>query len=85
MAELFLGNVDEEVSDDEIAEFLTRYGFPRFSSIRRVPGAGSRPSAVVLFDDVSADGLRTLQPRIHNVYWKNRTITALLLPERSED
>jgi hypothetical protein len=85
MAELLLGNVEEDVSDEEIGEFLTRYGFPRYSSIRRVPGSGSRPAAIVVFDDVSADGLRTLQPRIHNLYWKKRTITALLMPERSED
>jgi hypothetical protein len=85
MAELLLGNVEEDVSDEEIGEFLIRYGFPRYSSIRRVPGAGSRPAAIVVFDDVSADGLRTLQPRIHNLYWNNRTITALLMPERSED
>jgi hypothetical protein len=85
MAELLLGNVEEDVSDEEIGEFLIRYGFPRYSSIRRLPGAGSRPAAIVVFDDVSADGLRTLQPRIHNLYWNNRTITALLMPERSED
>jgi hypothetical protein len=85
MAELWLGNVDEDVPDEEIGEFLTRYGFPRYSSIRRVHGSGSRPAAVVVFDDVTPDSLRTLQPRIHNLYWKNRTITALLIPERSED
>jgi hypothetical protein len=38
----------------------------------------------VVFDDVTADGLRNLQPRVHNLFWKGRTITALLLPERDE-
>jgi hypothetical protein len=38
----------------------------------------------VIFNDVTADGLRKLQTRVHNMYWKNRTITALLLPERDE-
>lgn len=84
MAELLLGNVEESVTDEEIGEFLIRYGFPQFSEIRRVPGAGSRPAALVIFDDVSAEGLRILQSRIHNLYWKNRTITALLLPTRDE-
>ncbi|WNC94141.1 RNA-binding protein [Paraburkholderia sp. FT54] len=84
MAELMLGNVEESVSDEEIGEFLVRYGFPQFSSIRRIPGAGSRPAALVIFDDVTADGLRTLQSRVHNLFWKGRTITALLLPERDE-
>lgn len=84
MAELFLGNVEESVSDEEIGEFLIRYGFPRFSSIRRVPGTGSHPGAVVVFDDVSTDGLRVLQTRVHNLFWKNHTIVAQLLPERDE-
>ncbi|NML30539.1 RNA-binding protein [Paraburkholderia antibiotica] len=84
MAELLLGNVEESVSDEEIGEFLTRYGFPRFNSIQRIPGAGSRPAALLVFEHVSAEGLRVLQSRIHNLYWKDRTITALLLPERDE-
>jgi hypothetical protein len=84
MAELLLGNVEESVTDEEIGEFLVRYGFPQFSEIRRVPGGGSRPAALVIFEDVSADGLRILQSRIHNLFWKNRTITALLLPTRDE-
>ncbi|APA87695.1 RNA-binding protein [Paraburkholderia sprentiae WSM5005] len=84
MAELFLGNLDESVSDEEIGEFLIRYGFPRFSAIQRVPGTGSRPGAVVVFDAVSRDGLRLLQNRVHNLFWKNHTITAQLLPERDE-
>ncbi|KAA1000948.1 RNA-binding protein [Paraburkholderia panacisoli] len=84
MAELLLGNVEESVTDEEIGEFLIRYGFPQFSEIRRVPGAGSRPAALVIFNDVTADGLRILQSRIHNLFWKDRTISALLLPTRDE-
>jgi hypothetical protein len=84
MAELMLSNVEESVTDEEIGEFLIRYGFPQFSTIQRIPGAGSRPSALVIFDNVTADGLRNLQPRVHNMFWKGRTITALLLPERDE-
>lgn len=84
MAELLLGNVDENIADEEIGEFLIRYGFPQFSSIRRLPGAGSRPGAVVSFDDIPADRLRVLQLRVHNLFWKSHTITALLLPDRDE-
>ena len=84
MAELMLGNVEESVTDEEIGEFLGRYGFPQFSTIERIPGAGSRPAALVRFDDASADSLRNLQPRIHNLFWNGRTISALLLPGREE-
>jgi hypothetical protein len=84
MAELMLGNVETSVTDEEIGEFLIRYGFPQCDSIRRIPGTGSRPSAVVNFDGLAADRLRILQSRIHNLFWKDRTITALLLPDRDE-
>lgn len=84
MAELWLGNVEESVSDEEISEFLVRYGFPPCSSIQRIAGEGPRPAALVSFDDVSADALRILQPRVHNLFWKGRTLTAQLLPNREE-
>lgn len=84
MAQLLLGNLEEPISDEELGEFLTRYGFSQRSAIRRIPGAGARPTALVIFNDMPADGLRALQSRIHNMFWKNRKITALLLPERDE-
>lgn len=84
MAELWLGNVEESVSDEEIAEFLVRYGFPQCSAIQRVAGEGPRPAALVIFEDVSPDALRTLQTRVHNLFWKGRTITAQLVPPRHE-
>ncbi len=84
MAELLLGNIDETLSDEEIGEFLIRYGFPRFDAIQRLPGAGSRPGALLTFNDVNPSSLRTLQSRIHNMYWKKHLISAQILPERDE-
>jgi len=84
VTEMLLGNVAETVSDEEIGEFLTRYGFPPFSAIRREPGTGDRPAAIVVFENETADSLRVLQSRIHNIFWKDHTITALLIPQRSE-
>jgi hypothetical protein len=28
--------------------------------------------------------LRTFQPRIHNMFWKNRTLMVQVVPERNE-
>jgi hypothetical protein len=84
MTEMLLGNVEEAISDEEIGEFLAKYGFPPFSSIQRIAGAGSRPAALLTYNDITADSLRTLQPRIHNMYWKDHTITALIIPHREE-
>ncbi|SAL13571.1 hypothetical protein AWB71_00417 [Caballeronia peredens] len=85
MADLWVGNVEESTTDDEIRQFLCTYGFPPFDSIKRVPGTGERPAAVVSFDTVEAHVLRTFQPRIHNMFWKDRTLVVQVMPGRNEN
>jgi RNA recognition motif-containing protein len=84
MADIWIGNVQDDTSDDEIREFLIKYGFPPFDAIRRVEGTGTRPAVVVTFHDTSPDALRNLQSRIHNMFWKNRTIVVQVMPERDD-
>ncbi|WP_250474957.1 RNA-binding protein [Caballeronia sp. GAFFF1] len=84
MSDLWLGNVEPNTTDDEIREFLCRYGFPAFDAIERVPGTGERPAAVVSFHSLEPHMLRTLQPRIHNMFWKDRTLVVQVMPERNE-
>ncbi|KXU83873.1 hypothetical protein CI15_25425 [Paraburkholderia monticola] len=82
MAELLLGNVDESVADEEISEFLQRYGFPSFDSIERVPEGIGRPLALLRFNNLSSEALNLLQSRIHNMFWKDHTISAQILRDR---
>lgn len=84
MADLWIGNVDDATTDDEIREFLIGYGFPPFDTIQRVEGTGERPAVVLGFNGVTDHALRTLQPRIHNLFWKSRTIVVQVMPERDE-
>jgi hypothetical protein len=84
MAELWIGNVAEDTSDDEIKEFLIKYGFPPFDAIERFAGTGSRPAVVLSFHGTTADGLRSLHMRVHNMFWKGRTIVVQVLPEHDE-
>jgi RNA recognition motif-containing protein len=84
MADIWIGNVQDDTSDDEIREFLIKYGFPSFDEIKRVEGTGTRPAVVVTFHDTSPDALRNLQSRIHNMFWKNRTIVVQVMPERDD-
>jgi len=81
MADLLIANVEGGTTDDEVREFLIKYGFPSFDRIEHVPGDGSNPAVMVTFDDLDDIMLRTLQPRIHNMFWKNRTITARIMGE----
>lgn len=80
MAHLYLGNID--ASEEEIQEFLTRYGFPRFDAIQHFPGNGFRPAVLLLYRGRSSFELRKLQPRIHLLFWKRRRINAFVPTER---
>lgn len=84
MADLWMGNVEDDTSDEEIKEFLIRYGFPPFDEIRRVAGTGERPAVVLSFESASPDALRSLQSRVHNVFWKGRTLVVQVLPEHDD-
>lgn len=85
MAELLFGNVEESVSDEEINAFLQKYGFPPSDNIQRIAGAGSRPAALLHYANVSDEVLRVLQPRVHNMFWNNRTISVQILPVHEAD
>jgi hypothetical protein len=82
MVHLMLGNIEPGTSDDEIREFLMKYGFPPYDEIEHVPGEGSRPSVALTFNSLDPEILRKLQPRIHDLFWKNRRVTARVLRDR---
>lgn len=84
MAEILLSNVEDSVPDEEISEFLQRYGFPPFTAIERLSGSGNMPSALITFGDLSHEALRLLQERVQNVYWKNHTINVQILTDRPD-
>lgn len=82
MASLLIGNVDSSASDEEIRELVMRYGFPPFDSIEHMPGDGSRPAVLLRYGDAPAEALRSLQPRLHELFWKNRKINVSVLDQR---
>ena len=79
MAAILINHIEESTSDEDIRGFLLKYGFPSFDSIERIASEGERPAVLVTFDDCSAAALRILLPRIHQVFWKNHTISALVM------
>ena len=84
MAALLINHVDDSTSDEDIRSFLVKYGFPSFDRIQRVPSTGDRPAVLVTFDGASPEEQRVLVPRIHQVFWKNHTIAALVMREPIE-
>jgi len=84
MANLWVGNVDDSTTDDEIREFLIGYGLPPFDTIQRIEGTGEHPAVLLGFNNVDHYALRSLQPRLHNLFWKSRTLVVQVMPERDE-
>jgi hypothetical protein len=84
MASLLIGNVDGSASDADIREMLERYGFPPADSIEHMPGDGSRPSVLLLYGGAPAEALRTLLPRVQDLFWRNRKINVSVIDQRHD-
>ncbi|MHA6203715.1 RNA recognition motif domain-containing protein [Dyella soli] len=82
MTRLLLGNIEPGTTDDEVREFLDKYGFPPFDAIEHVPGDGSRPAVLLTYDDAGAAALEKLKPRIHHMFWKQRELNVMILGDQ---
>jgi hypothetical protein len=71
---LWIGNLAPEVTDEDLAAFVQKYGCPPPNRIERVPGDGSRPAAVLFFDDAPDKAVYDAQLRLHRMYWKGREL-----------
>ena len=81
MARLFIGNIPDGTTDDEIKAFLVKYGCPEFDEIQHVPGAGTRPAAIMTFNGVHPEGLKKVKERIHDMFWKTGRLTVQVLSD----
>jgi RNA recognition motif-containing protein len=79
MASLWIGNIPPNTSDEELKALLTKYGFPACDEIKHVAGDGSRPAAMLMFNSASALVLHQLQPRVQNLFWKDRRLTVSVM------
>jgi RNA recognition motif-containing protein len=82
--ELWIGNLNPETTDDELRELVRKYTKLEVSQIRREPGDGSRPGAVLQFEEGDREALYNAQLRLSGMYWKNRTITAYVPASRTD-
>ena len=85
MASLLIGNVDSSASDADIRDLLARYGFPPCDSIEHMAGDGSRPAVLLRYGGAPTEALRTLQPRLQDLFWKNRKIQVSVLDQRYDE
>ncbi|WER47066.1 RNA-binding protein [Cupriavidus sp. WKF15] len=82
MAVLFLGNIDAATTDEEVRDFLIKYGLPAYDEIEHVQGDGTHPGVTLVFNELDPEALRKLQPRIHGMFWKGHKISAMVMAER---
>ena len=73
---LWLRNFDPETTDDALREVLRKYSKLEISRLVRALGDGSRPAAVLEFNEASADELYAVQRRLNGLHWKGRSLTA---------
>ena len=73
---LWLSNIDPETTDDELRELVRKYSKLEVSRVTREPGDGSRPGAVLEFDEGGREALHEVQRRLNGMYWKNRSLAA---------
>ena len=71
---LWIGNIAPEVTDEDLKAFVQKYGCPAPDRIERVPGDGSRPAAVLFFDQAADKAVHDAQLRLHGMYWKGREL-----------
>ncbi|MBV8271226.1 MAG: RNA-binding protein [Cupriavidus sp.] len=82
MSILLLGNLSDDVTDEEVRALLVRYGLPTFDHMAQIEGDGSRPAFTLSFERLGDETLQRLAARIHDVFWKGNKISALVLRER---
>jgi RNA recognition motif-containing protein len=71
---LWIGNLAPEVNDADLKAFVVKYGCPVPERIERVAGDGSRPAAVLFFDQAADKTIYEAQLRLHDMYWKGRRL-----------
>jgi hypothetical protein len=74
---LWIGNMAPETSDDELKAFLKKYA-PDLTcaTITRVEGTGTRPGAMIQFEEASRTALDTLGTRLNGMYWKGHALVS---------
>jgi len=72
---LWIGNIEPGTSDEEIRGLVVKYAPDlQCTGISRVEGDGSRPAAVLEFENPPLGALDAAAMRLHGMYWKERAL-----------
>ena len=76
---LWIGNVSDDVTSDELAALLHKYGGPDFDAMLKVPGDGSRPGVLLTFNSAGSVALHQLAHRLNGLYWHSRGLAVQVM------
>jgi len=82
MAVLWIAGIPNDAGDDQLMDFLERYGFPLADAIVWLGGDGSQPAALVTFERMTEAKLRDLALRIDGVFWNASRLHASVADSR---
>jgi RNA recognition motif-containing protein len=76
--QLWISNLAPDTTDDELRELVRKYAKLEIARIVREEGDGSRPAAVLEFEQGSRAELHEAQRRLNGMHWKDRTLGVYL-------
>lgn len=76
---LWIGNLDPETTDEQLREFLAKYSQLRIAKVSRVPGDGSRPAAMLEFENPDFKAVYDVQRRLHGMFWNRRELVVQVM------
>jgi len=79
MAKLWVSNLAPDVTDQDLCDFLVKYGFPQPGEIERIDGASDHPAVTVAFHSKTTSELAELATRVHDVYWRGHALDVQVL------
>ncbi len=78
---LWVGNIAPGATEDDLRDLVKKYSAAEVTSVKHVPGDGSRPAAIV---EVAAtpDTASLIVQRLNGLYWKGRALTVQAMTSR---
>lgn len=78
---LWVGNIANDASEEELRDLVKKYAAAEVVSVRKVPGDGSRPAAIVEVA-VAPEAANVIVQRLNGLYWKGRALTVQVMTTR---
>ena len=80
---LWMGNIAPDANEEELRDLVRKYAAAEVVSVKKVPGDGSRPAAIVDVA-VAPDAANLIVQRLNGLYWKGKPLTVQVMTTRED-